>query len=661
MSIRDWLPEISEYLQETLWVHGFGRIPDSFLAPSPDEHALDRYIFISYSRRELFFAESLAKGLQANGLHTWLDVERLQPGEDWQAQIEDSLAACEALVLVASETALASGYVRREWEKALDYEKPIYLAIFEAVELPRWLKCAGAVDFRANFGRATHRLANCLKGKSGFETRIPKPNLFNLPTKLSPGVLLVTCAFLMLAVWVMILIRRLPPLLTIPPWITGAGLLIMELALLAIFWRFLHRQLGREQVYTILGLPLKVTLYGAVVLLVVNFLLSDLQLIDLVAEWPAWRGLFSLSFLVSILSSGCGLASQYSADFLRWSPMELAELDDLRSRIYRHRYQENQGFKAAVSIDYAIHHDPADEPVAQALHEAMAQTGHRQVSPTASGMAQHLVILSNWTQCTWLSDLPCEMEQVIPVIGSNLRNPADPQLTGFLKRQVVDFRDRQPDELEGLAQHLAHPESQYVLYDVDHLPHILERWLVPNPVKKRSISLIATASLGLAVALFGNGVHLLSGLDQVITRWLTLFSAGLLAWLSYRLLKRDLSRRWNVALLAVAVTGLARPIIAELLAFLSMWSITDFGGWPARLAQEPTLSLLALFVAAYATNQYRADLSTWLPAPTSPSGKGERLGSPSPRKFWLQQSLITAATTAGGFFLWISLFKIFQG
>ncbi|MBL8156567.1 MAG: toll/interleukin-1 receptor domain-containing protein, partial [Anaerolineae bacterium] len=45
--------------------------------------------FLSYSRSQYYFAESLVLRLQASGLAVWFDVQQLEPGSDWQRDIAD--------------------------------------------------------------------------------------------------------------------------------------------------------------------------------------------------------------------------------------------------------------------------------------------------------------------------------------------------------------------------------------------------------------------------------------------------------------------------------------------------------------------------------------------------------------------------------------------
>src|SRR5262249_630983 len=111
---------------------------------SPDDvrNEDDVRIFLSYSRAQFHFAESLAHALAARDLVVWFDSQQLTTGTDWAAEIMRALKESHALVLVGSEQSLASAAVRHEWTNALAQGKKIVVALFEYVELPTELEAA---------------------------------------------------------------------------------------------------------------------------------------------------------------------------------------------------------------------------------------------------------------------------------------------------------------------------------------------------------------------------------------------------------------------------------------------------------------------------------------------------------------------------------------
>jgi hypothetical protein len=108
-------------------------------------------LFISYSRRELYFAEYISLHLQKAGIAVWFDLQQLEPGIHWKLDIDAGLSACAGLLLIASESALASPYVELEWQRALSDKKPVFVLLFENVKLPPALEQVGnLIDCRSD-------------------------------------------------------------------------------------------------------------------------------------------------------------------------------------------------------------------------------------------------------------------------------------------------------------------------------------------------------------------------------------------------------------------------------------------------------------------------------------------------------------------------------
>ncbi|HXK02909.1 MAG TPA: toll/interleukin-1 receptor domain-containing protein [Verrucomicrobiae bacterium] len=64
--------------------------------------------FISYARGDLSFADSLLKGLDAEGLRAFVDVHSLRAGQEWPPQLGAALRKSLMMVLCWSAQALAS-------------------------------------------------------------------------------------------------------------------------------------------------------------------------------------------------------------------------------------------------------------------------------------------------------------------------------------------------------------------------------------------------------------------------------------------------------------------------------------------------------------------------------------------------------------------------
>ena len=63
-------------------------------------------VFISYSRKDYYFAESLTFALIQRDVAAWLDVKDLRPGVDWEQRLESAIDTASRLVVVVSPDSL---------------------------------------------------------------------------------------------------------------------------------------------------------------------------------------------------------------------------------------------------------------------------------------------------------------------------------------------------------------------------------------------------------------------------------------------------------------------------------------------------------------------------------------------------------------------------
>ncbi len=99
---------------------GGSAAPVRFLPPAREmpEHA----VFISYAREDLPAVQKLKAALDAAGIVTWFDLDRLESGDDYDRKIRGNIARCSFFLPVISTTTQRrhEGYFRREWSYAVD-------------------------------------------------------------------------------------------------------------------------------------------------------------------------------------------------------------------------------------------------------------------------------------------------------------------------------------------------------------------------------------------------------------------------------------------------------------------------------------------------------------------------------------------------------------
>ena len=99
--------------------------PQRFLPPQREMP--ENAVFISYAREDLPAVQRLKAGLDAAGVTTWFDMERLESGDDYDRKIRQNIARCAYFVPVVSATTQRrlEAYFRREWSYAVDRARNI--------------------------------------------------------------------------------------------------------------------------------------------------------------------------------------------------------------------------------------------------------------------------------------------------------------------------------------------------------------------------------------------------------------------------------------------------------------------------------------------------------------------------------------------------------
>jgi hypothetical protein len=94
--------------------------PARFVPPARDMP--DNAVFISYAREDLPAVQQIKAGLEAAGVTTWFDMDRLEAGDDYDRKIQRNIARCSYFIPVVSANTQRrlEGYFRREWSYALD-------------------------------------------------------------------------------------------------------------------------------------------------------------------------------------------------------------------------------------------------------------------------------------------------------------------------------------------------------------------------------------------------------------------------------------------------------------------------------------------------------------------------------------------------------------
>ncbi len=363
-------------------------------------------IFLSYSRREAPFVDSLANALEALNYHVWLDYRSLVPARPWAGQIDDGIVNADVVVLLVSKEALASEYVGLEWQRAIELNKRIVLALFEAVPLPPDLAAREWVDLRGNFGRGVAALSALIETPAQPERPAPQRGFRTEPAVWAAVIASVPVALLsLLTIWTVYLPLHLLPL---------------PLNILKRKFNFFHVQTA------LLMLPL--SMFFTAIIFAAERVSGEME--DMMLSGFALSFLFGLPLIFLLRSTA----------MQRWGkPIATRPKRPAKPRL---------DAAAPDPLRFAIDFAPEDKKYADAISRALIGCGHTP-HPDIHTADTTLVLLSGYKTSS-----PCtpETHVVFPLLLQTTDN-INPTLAQI---QWVDYR-RGLANLEALGQMLGHP------------------------------------------------------------------------------------------------------------------------------------------------------------------------------------------------------------
>jgi hypothetical protein len=104
------------------------------------------HVFISYSRKDATFAETLREKLKGAGFEVWMD-SILPVGYDWRQEIDQAIRQAFAVLVVVSPDSKASEYVTYEWAFALGLGIKVIPLVIEATQLHPRLETVQHLNF----------------------------------------------------------------------------------------------------------------------------------------------------------------------------------------------------------------------------------------------------------------------------------------------------------------------------------------------------------------------------------------------------------------------------------------------------------------------------------------------------------------------------------
>ena len=107
-------------------------------------------IFVSYSRKDIGFARTLARDLEKAGYDVWWDLTDLRGGDDWLRVIPAAIESSEFILVVLSPNSVLSDWVKKEYTQALSLGKKIIPIMLTRSSVPFALNTINYVDFTSD-------------------------------------------------------------------------------------------------------------------------------------------------------------------------------------------------------------------------------------------------------------------------------------------------------------------------------------------------------------------------------------------------------------------------------------------------------------------------------------------------------------------------------
>lgn len=609
----------------------------------PTEHTR---VFVSYTRRDFYFAEQLAVALRRRDLAVWFDVHELAMGTDWSAAIERAIDDCDAVVLVASRAAVASAYVRSECDRARRLGRPVVAVLRERVTLPTEL-AVPRYDLRSSFRRGVAELAGDL-GSGGplgrtHRRRLPLP-LGALLVAAAPALCLAFVAALTIAFLAAVsgqvavvgpsVVVALAEVGVVTALVAGVSAYTLVTFLRrSISWRYLR---GAFVTLPLLALSAVVAVAASAGYLT-DPLLAALGGADADPLSPVP---IALALLVTPACLLAGLASELSAGLGRHLRTGVAPRR-IRTRHLGTVPRPAIG-RGAVHTVRLVATD-ADAGVAETVRRHLDGTGIEQVDGD-SRRDRDIVVVSDASPADWLSR--ADFCDPIAVVATSICCPLGDALGRF---QWVDYRARRNVTMLSLARDLTtaggQPASDRSAPDV---PERLQLLRMPRWVAVTEWMVFCLGVLAAQVGAYGLTRLILA--DQHELGWLPCCAAAL-APLPFLLARRLRHRRLTLRslLAAIAVYWVLMIALGADSVLQQEYPIYDRGSYSATTIIYSVLSALILLAAS-------RSLRGWLPGrlrPDTPTGSaalpGPTLGHVRGSWVWLAillPALVSAVAAA---------------
>jgi hypothetical protein len=127
-------------------------------------------VFISYSRKNLWFARWLESQLKKHGFDVWIDYQKTKAGDSFVGRISEGLEVMAYFLVALSSQSISSQWVQKELNAALALQSSkkgctVIPVLIERMQLPAILADTQYVDFTGDIDVALNGLIERIRGE----------------------------------------------------------------------------------------------------------------------------------------------------------------------------------------------------------------------------------------------------------------------------------------------------------------------------------------------------------------------------------------------------------------------------------------------------------------------------------------------------------------
>jgi hypothetical protein len=140
-------------------------------------------VFISYSSKDIDFAQLCSAMLKTEGIDTWIDHGSIHGGDEWRESIDEGIQSSDAVVVVISPYSNESSYVTYEWAFALGQDVKIIPILLKKTNTHPRLSTIHHFDFTNPLSRPWGDLIEEIKRSSDTSEAQPANRVPDLSVK----------------------------------------------------------------------------------------------------------------------------------------------------------------------------------------------------------------------------------------------------------------------------------------------------------------------------------------------------------------------------------------------------------------------------------------------------------------------------------------------